>query len=333
MIVSKNININNSLKINSCAKLYTQISTKNDFIELYKYIKNNDLTYLVIGEGTNIVLPETFNGIVIALSFNELSFDNNLKTVRAGASLNWHNFVCECIKNNIHGFENLSLIPGSVGAAPIQNIGAYGQEVSKLIKNVYCFDLNSGEFITLDNKSCRFSYRDSILKNNSFIIYSIDFKSDSNKLLNIEYESIKRYLDTNKIDRKTLNLKSVSEAICNIRNSTLPDPNIIPNAGSFFKNTIINKNEINTSEFPIDDLIIWEIDDDLVKVGSARLIELIRNRIPKSANVDIYSNHSLVLTTNGQASQDDVLSYANEIMKTVKNVFNIKLEIEPITIN
>ena len=333
MIVSKNININNSLKINSCAKLYTQISTKNDFIELYKYIKNNDLTYLVIGEGTNIVLPETFNGIVIALSFNELSFDNDLKTVRAGASLNWHNFVCECIKNNIHGFENLSLIPGSVGAAPIQNIGAYGQEVSKLIKNVYCFDLNSGEFITLDNKSCRFSYRDSILKNNSFIIYSIDFKSDSNKLLNIEYESIKRYLDTNKIDRKTLNLKSVSEAICNIRNSTLPDPNIIPNAGSFFKNTIINKNEINTSEFPIDDLIIWEIDDDLVKVGSARLIELIRNRIPKSANVDIYSNHSLVLTTNGQASQDDVLSYANEIMKTVKNVFNIKLEIEPITIN
>ena len=333
MIVSKNININNSLKINSCAKLYTQISTKNDFIELYKYIKNNDLTYLVIGEGTNIVLPETFNGIVIALSFNELSFDNDLKTVRAGASLNWHNFVCECIKNNIHGFENLSLIPGSVGAAPIQNIGAYGQEVSKLIKNVYCFDLNSGEFITLDNKSCRFSYRDSILKNNSFIIYSVDFKSDSNKLLNIEYESIKRYLDTNKIDRKTLNLKSVSEAICNIRNSTLPDPNIIPNAGSFFKNTIINKNEINTSEFPIDDLIIWEIDDDLVKVGSARLIELIRNRIPKSANVDIYSNHSLVLTTNGEASQDDVLSYANEIMKTVKNVFNIKLEIEPITIN
>ena len=333
MIVSKNININNSLKINSCAKLYTQISTKNDFIELYKYIKNNDLTYLVIGEGTNIVLPETFNGIVIALSFNELSFDNDLKTVRAGASLNWHNFVCECIKNNIHGFENLSLIPGSVGAAPIQNIGAYGQEVSKLIKNVYCFDLNSGEFITLDNKSCRFSYRDSILKNNSFIIYSIDFKSDSNKLLNIEYESIKRYLDTNKIDRKALNLQSVSEAICNIRNSTLPDPNIIPNAGSFFKNTIINKNEINTSEFPIDDLIIWEIDDDLVKVGSARLIELIRNRIPKSANVDIYSNHSLVLTTNGQASQDDVLSYANEIMKTVKNVFNIKLEIEPITIN
>ena len=333
MIVSKNININNSLKINSCAKLYTEISTKDDFIELHKYIKNNDLTYLVIGEGTNIVLPENFNGIVIALSFNELTFDNDLKTVRAGASLNWHNFVCECIKNNIHGFENLSLIPGSVGAAPIQNIGAYGQEVSKLIKNVYCFDLNSGEFITLDNKSCRFSYRDSILKNNSFIIYSVDFKSDSNKLLNIEYESIKRYLDTNKIDRKALNLQSVSEAICNIRNSTLPDPNIIPNAGSFFKNTIINKNEINTSEFTIDDLITWEIDDDLVKVGSARLIELIRNRLPKSANVDIYSNHSLVLTTNGQASQDDVLSYANEIMKTVKNVFNIKLEIEPITIN
>jgi UDP-N-acetylmuramate dehydrogenase len=333
MIVAKNININNSLKINSCAKLYTQISTKDDFIELYKYIKNNDLTYLVIGEGTNIVLPENFNGIVIALSFNELSFDNDLKTVRAGASLNWHNFVCECIKNNIHGFENLSLIPGSVGAAPIQNIGAYGQEVSKLIKNVYCFDLNSGEFITLDNKSCRFSYRDSILKNNSFIIYSIDFKSDTNKLLNIEYESIKRYLDTNKIDRKDLNLQNISEAICNIRNSTLPDPNIIPNAGSFFKNTIINKNDINTSEFTIDDLIIWEIDDDLVKVGSARLIELIRNRIPKSANVDIYSNHSLVLTTNGKASQDDVLSYANEIMKTVKNVFNIKLEIEPITIN
>ncbi|MFL2722208.1 MAG: UDP-N-acetylmuramate dehydrogenase [Gammaproteobacteria bacterium] len=333
MIISENINISNSLKINSCAKLYIQVNTKDDFVELYKYIKNKNLPYLIVGEGTNIVLPEAFNGIVIALDFNELFFDHDLRTVRAGASVNWHNFVCECIKNDIYGFENLSLIPGSVGAAPIQNIGAYGQEVSKLIKNVYCFDLNKGEFITLDNKSCHFSYRNSVLNNNSLVVYSIDFKSDNNKLLNIEYESIKRYLDANRIDRKTLDLQSVSEIICSIRNSILPDPNIIPNAGSFFKNVIIDKNEINTSEFSIEDLIIWDVEDGMVKVGSARLIELIQNRLPKSNNVTIYSNHSLVLTTNAKASQGDVINYANEIMKTVKDVFNIKLEIEPIVIN
>ena len=333
MIISENININNSLKINSCAKLYTQVSRKDDFVELYEYIKNKNLPYLIVGEGTNIVVPEAFNGIVIALDFNELFFDHNFRAVRAGASVNWHNFVCECIKNDIYGFENLSLIPGSVGAAPIQNIGAYGQEVSRLIKSVYCFDLNSGKFITLDNKSCRFSYRNSMLKNNSLVVYSIDFKSDNDESLNIEYDSIKKYLDDNGIDRKTLDLQSVSEIICAIRNSILPDPNIIPNAGSFFKNIIVDKNEINTSEFSIDDLIIWDVEDDLVKVGSARLIQLIKNRLPKSSNVTIYSNHSLVLTTNARASQDDVINYANEIMKTVKDVFNIKLEIEPTVIN
>ena len=333
MIISENININNSLKINSCAKLYTQVSRKDDFVELYEYIKNKNLPYLIVGEGTNIVVPEAFNGIVIALDFNELFFDHDLRAVRAGASVNWHNFVCECIKNDIYGFENLSLIPGSVGAAPIQNIGAYGQEISRLIKSIYCFDLNSGKFVTLDNKSCRFSYRNSMLKNNSLVVYSIDFKSDSDKSLNIEYDSIKKYLDDNMINRKTLDLQSVSEIICAIRNSILPDPNIIPNAGSFFKNIIVDKNEINTSEFSIDDLIIWDVEDNLVKVGSARLIQLIKNRLPKSSNVTIYSNHSLVLTTNARASQDDVINYANEIMKTVKDVFNIKLEIEPIVIN
>jgi UDP-N-acetylmuramate dehydrogenase len=112
MIISENINISNSLKINSCAKLYIQVSKKDDFVELYKYIKNKNLPYLIVGEGTNIVVPEAFNGIVIALDFNELLFDHDLRTVRAGASVNWHNFVCECIKNDIHGFENLSLIPG-----------------------------------------------------------------------------------------------------------------------------------------------------------------------------------------------------------------------------
>ena len=333
MIISKNININNSLKINSTAELYTQISSKDDFGQLYEYIKNNDLPYLIIGEGTNIVLPETFNGIVIALDFRELTFDYESKTITAGASLNWHNFVCDCIKNNIYGFENLSLIPGSVGAAPIQNIGAYGQEVSNLIKNVNCYDLNSGKFVTLDNKSCNFSYRDSVLKNNSLIIYSVDFYSDNDESLNIEYESIKQYLDKHRIDTKTLNLENVSEAICNIRNKNLPNPNVIPNAGSFFKNVIVSKNKINTSEFKFDDLVIWEIKGDIVKVGSARLIELIQNRLSIPANVEIYSKHSLVLITNGSASQIDVIDYANEIIRTVKNVFNINLEIEPVVIN
>ena len=246
-----------------------------------------------------------------------------------GASINWHFLVKEMVSKNIYGFENLSLIPGTVGAAPIQNIGAYGQEVSNLINKVDCFNYETGKFVTLTKEQCNFSYRDSSLKKGNLIIFNIDFKTDSINRLNLDYKSIQTYLDQNKIDSNSLNLDSVSDIVCKIRNSILPNPDEVPNAGSFFKNPIIDKNKINTDHFSLDRLIIWDIDSVYVKVGAARLIQLIKNDLIKDNNIKIYDKHALVLITNAETSQTNILEYANQIKSKVFEVFNIPLEIEP----
>ena len=181
----------------------------------------------------------------------------------------------------------------------------------------------------MNNSSCKFKYRNSIFKNNSLLIISVDFKTDCKKELNIEYNSIINHMDNIGFKKTNLSLETLSNLICDIRNKTLPDPNIIPNAGSFFKNAEVKISEIDDSEFSLDELIIWDIGNNKVKVGSARLIELVKDRIPKSKNVEIYKNHALVLVTNTYATQAEVLDYANEIIKIVKKVFNIELQIEP----
>ena len=237
------------------------------------------------------------------------------------------------IANNIYGYENLSLIPGSVGACPIQNIGAYGQDVSELILKIDCFDYKNNKLISLSNSECGFSYRNSSLRDKPYIIYNIDFDINRSKSLNLKYESIKNYIKNNKLDESKLSLIDASKIIINIRNSILPDPNTIPNAGSFFKNPTINEQKINTNHFPLDDLIIWSHDDDKVKVGAARLIQLIKNDLNNYNNVSIYSKHALILISNGKASQKDILNVANNIKEVVMETFNISLDIEPTVIN
>ena len=333
MKIIQNHKITNSLKIDSISKFYVEINSKNEFLDLYEYMKDKDLDSLVIGEGTNLVPPNFFDGIAIKPNFKNISFCNQKNIVSVGSSVNWHYFVCSCIEKNISGFENLSLIPGSVGAAPIQNIGAYGQEVSNLIEKVHCFDLRTGEFHTLDNKECKFSYRNSFFKKSSLIIYSIDFITNHNDELNLEYESIQKYMTHFKVDPKSLTAARVSEIICEIRKNTLPDPKIIPNAGSFFKNTKMNKQDINDKIFSLDKLIIWDLEDGLVKVGAARLIQLIKDQLPANNNVKLYEKHALILVSNSLASQSEIVEYANSIKKLVYDNFNVSLEIEPIIVN
>tara|TARA_X000000368_G_scaffold373581_1_gene324703 strand:+ start:919 stop:1923 length:1005 start_codon:yes stop_codon:yes gene_type:complete len=329
MKIYENHNINNSIKIKSICKYYLEISDIKDFDKLNNFILKKKLPVVVLGKGTNIIPPEYYEGIVIKPLFKDVCIDNVKNIVSVGASVNWDSLVNEMIKNNIYGFENLSLIPGSVGAAPIQNIGAYGQEVSNLILKVDCYDYSKGKFISFHNEDCNFLYRNSSLKNKNFVIYSIDFISNHKNEININYESIQKYIKINNIDIKNINLLTVSNIICNIRNSILPNPDEIPNAGSFFKNPIIKKNEIGTNYFKLDDLVIWDIDTEYVKVGAARLIQLIKKDLNDVKNIKIYDKHSLVLTTNSKASQEDILKYVNKIQNKVLEVFNIPLEVEP----
>jgi UDP-N-acetylmuramate dehydrogenase len=332
MIITESANIINSLGIESKAKYSIEINNEDDFKELQIFLKNNKLPVLFLGEGTNIIPPDFFNGVVIRSLCKNINFRKDINILTVDSGVNWHELVKFCISNSINGFENLSLIPGSVGAAPIQNIGAYGAEISTLIDSINYFDINTLKLKTIENHECNFEYRNSSLKNNSFFITSINFKTNLANNINYEYKSIKSYIEKNSIDKTSLSISYLSNIVCDIRSSILPDPNQIFNAGSFFKNPIVKKSDISYSFFKSDDLITWEVNKTYVKVGAARLIELVKDKIIPSDNVSIYKNHSLVLVTNGRATQNEVLAFASQIQELISNFFNINLEIEPTVI-
>ena len=327
MIVEKNSSINNSLGISSKCKYLLTLDSENDFDELKDFLSNNNEKIYIVGEGTNLVLPNYYDGIIIRANFDTLIEDKANNILKVGAAYNWNALVNFCISKNINGFENLIDIPGSVGASPIQNIGAYGAEVSSLIKSIDCYCLTEFKKINLTNSECNFVYRNSSLKNSKRLIYNINFITNKVSNISINYQTIRDYIKENNINANTT--RDVANIISKIRSKALPNPNIVNNVGSFFKNPIVNIDSINFTSHSKEELIIWNYDQVRVKVGAARLIELIKNKISTHKNVSLFENHSLVLITNGQATQDDVLNYASEIQDLVYKTFNIKLEIEP----
>jgi UDP-N-acetylmuramate dehydrogenase len=284
----------------------------------------------VLGEATNVVLPNYFDGIIVKTMLNDTNYISRNEVI-TGSSVNWDAFISWTLDNNLHGLENLTLIPGSVGAAPIQNIGAYGIEVCDFIKSVRFFDLTTNSIKEFDNSECKFGYRTSIFQSMHIIILSVTFKFLS-KPVNINYASIQDYLDTNNIDKSSLTPKDLSSIVKKIRTSKLPNPSVIPNVGSFFKNPVVQKSSINTDCFSYDDLIIWSIDQNQVKVGAARLLELIDDLIPKHSQVELYKDHSLVLINKGNASQEDVINFSQYLQNKVFETFNIQLNVEPLII-
>lgn len=327
MKLKENFKIPNSIGIKSIADYGIEIQALSELPELYELIKNRNFDYFILGEGTNLIPPNHFKGLVISLKFNDIEKQNNI--IRVGSSVNWHDLVLYSIDRGYYGFENLSFIPGSVGAAPIQNIGAYGSDVKDLISMVYYFDLENGTFNSFTNDECKFSYRDSIFKGSNKIITHIDFLINLNGELNLNYKSLSQKVDLLINSGETIDLSSTSRLVTDIRKEVLPDHNIEPNAGSFFKNPIVDKSKINQTTHNLDELVIWEIDSKFVKVGAARLIQLIKDQLPVFDNVFLSSKHNLVITTNMKADQSEVLEFAEIIKLKVYETFNIKLEIEP----
>jgi len=330
MLVNKEANLKNSFDIKSIAKYLVTIESESSLKELSVFLENHDEEVLVLGEGTNVVLPDYFDGVVIKTTLNDLTYMSDDEVV-VGSSMNWNSFVRWSLDNNLNGLENLTLIPGSVGAAPIQNIGAYGVEVCDFIKSVRFYDLTNNTIKEFNNSECKFAYRTSIFQSMHIIILSVTLKFVS-KSINIEYISIQNYIDNNKIDESFLTPKILSSIIEEIRRSKLPDPSNMPNVGSFFKNPVVNKSSINTNFFSYDDLIIWSIDEEQVKVGAARLLELIEDLVPVHSEVELYKDHSLVLINKGNASQEDILNFSDILKDKVSEIFNIQLDIEPIII-
>ena len=320
--------IKNSFNLPCYANTLHEIVSNEDF---HKVDFNKSDECLIVGECTNLILPTKLNKIVIKsknTSINKISST----LYRVGSAVNWNDFVLSIIEKNRFGIENLIGIPGSVGAAPVQNIGAYGVQVSDFIKSINVYDLRDKTFKNLSNEQCKFGYRSSIFQTKPFFIIDIDFEFNHIDKLNTDYKGIKSLISEKNKDIKSISSKELGAIISELRDSKLPNPNMIPNVGSFFKNPIINENYITYNNFKREDLIIWDHEKSNVKVGAGRLIELIKSTLNQESIDNLHSNHSLVITNKNNISYDDVIKISSDIQLKVYQEFNIYLEIEPIII-
>lgn len=319
--------ISNALNIQSYADNLIQITSKSEINELLNLINDNQ-SFLVIGEGTNLVLPENISSSVVQPKINFIEQINEYE-IKVGSGVNWTTLVKYCLQHNMFGFENLIDIPGSVGAAPVQNIGAFGVEISKFIKAVDCIDLVNGDQIILSQQQCEFSYRSSIFQKKRYLITAVHFHFPSTHKIICHYESIQALMKQKGMLTEDLSPIILSELVSEIRSLNLPNPTIIPNVGSFFKNPIIKKSNLSLKNFKESDLIIWDVGDEKIKLGAGRMIELIKSRFQYNINVDVYQKHALVIVNKNNAKQQDILKFVDEIKSLIEEEFSITLEVEP----
>lgn len=319
----------NTFNVDEKAKVLVEINRISDLFTFLSKENQKD-KMLVLGGGSNILFTKSYEGIIISLKNKGIKLideDENNILVEISSGESWNDFVVWAVENNFGGVENLSLIPGNVGAAPIQNIGAYGVELKDVFhscKGIMLDTLNEFEFTKSD---CEFNYRSSIFKStlkNKTIITSVKLNLTKSKHnFNIDYKELKEnLLDTE------LTIKNISDQVIQIRKSKLPDPKIFGNCGSFFKNPIINisRYESLLNKFP--DIPFFKIDNNNYKISAAWLIDQSDFKNKKVKNVGVYSNQPLVIINHGNAKGKDILDFAKEIKETVIGNFDIELEEE-----
>lgn len=333
MQIQNNISLKpyNTFGIDVEAKHFVSVSNLNDLKQILSL--KGYTNKLILGGGSNILLTKDFNGLVIHINLKGIELiqqNDNSIIVKANAGENWHEFVMWCIHNNFGGIENLSLIPGNVGTAPIQNIGAYGVELKDIFESCEVLSLKTKTLQSFYKSDCNFGYRNSIFKQEvkgKFIITSVNFKLSKNKhQLNINYGAITSQLQLMQITNPTI--QDVSKAIISIRESKLPNPKEIGNSGSFFKNPVISKKHFNILLKNFGNIPSYPISDDAVKVPAGWLIEKAGFKGKRFNNYGVHKNQALVLVNYGNANGNDILNLSKLIQKTIKHLFGIYIETE-----
>lgn len=323
-----------TMKVGGPARYFITAKSKQELLNAYKFAKQNDLPIEIIGDGSNIIFTDAgFKGLIIKnciLGYN-LSDRGILK---ASAGEKWDDIVKKSVEANFSGIEALSYIPGTVGGAPVNNIGAYGQECKDTLKEVEVLDTLSGKYIILTNKQCEFSYRNSIFKStkrHQYIILSATFalhKTDSSTHYKApNYKSLQQELI--KLNIKLPTIKDVRKAVIKLRKSKLPDPKIIPNTGSFFKNPIVSNKEYNLLLKKYPDMPAFLYTKTTKKLYAGWLLETAGLKEYSYNGVEPFSKQALVLTNIKNGSYKDLEIVFKHIQKTVLDIFGIKLQIEP----
>ncbi|TXK44273.1 UDP-N-acetylmuramate dehydrogenase [Pontibacter qinzhouensis] len=322
----------NTFGIDVKAKFFARFQTVEELQELLKLPEVWQEEKLILGGGSNILFTKDFNGLVLLNSIKGMQVleqDDEFAYVKAGGGEAWHDLVLFALKEQLAGLENLSLIPGTVGAAPLQNIGAYGVELKDVFHELEAIELASGEPYIFDHEACRFGYRDSIFKNEAkgkYVVTFVTFKLRKQHQVNTSYGAIQEVLRDMKVQEPTI--QDVSVAVCAIRMSKLPDPKEIGNAGSFFKNPEIPILKFDLLKETYPAMPAYPVSELTVKVPAGWLIEQCGWKGKVIQNYGVHKNQALVLVNYGGAAGGDIRALAYEIIQSVKEKFGIELHPE-----
>jgi UDP-N-acetylmuramate dehydrogenase len=332
--IKENISLKhlNTFGIEAVAKFYVEINSIEDFLELIKTEEYRNSKRLIIGGGSNILFTKDVDGLVIK---NQLKGIHIVKEsgddveVKVAAGEVWHEFVMWCIDHHLAGMENLSLIPGCVGASPMQNIGAYGVEIKDMFVSLEAYDLNSGEAKVFHKSECHFGYRESVFKHeykDRYIITSVTYRLSRKPHFHTSYGAIGSELE--KMGVKDLSIDAISQAVINIRSSKLPDPKKIGNAGSFFKNPEVNSSTYHDLKAKFPDLVAYPLENGNYKLAAGWLIEQSGLKGYTQGEAGVHDKQALVLINKGHAKGKDIFNLSEHVLQTVFAKFGVKLERE-----
>lgn len=329
MEILKNISLKsyNTFGIDVNAAYFTSVANYRELTEALQWAKENEVQSLILGGGSNVLFTKDFEGLIIKnelRGIERIKEDDTSVYLKASAGVVWHEFVLYCLQNNLAGVENLALIPGCVGASPMQNIGAYGVEVKEVFHELtalHKFDFSLQKF---NNSDCEFGYRESIFKNkykDQFVITDVTYRLNKEPHFNIEYGAIRQELGKNHV--RDLSIQSIANAVMAIRSAKLPDPAKIGNAGSFFKNPSIAKQQFELLKGRFPSIVGYENIDGTIKVAAGWLIEQCGFKGFRSGNAGVHEKQALVLVNYGNARGEEALQISHEIRAAVLDKFGI----------
>lgn len=324
----------NSFGIETIARNFAIFKSETELFDLVAAHHQQILqSHFILGGGSNILFTtDIIDTLVLKNELKGISLireDEDHIYVSVAAGENWHQFVLHCIEHNWAGTENLSLIPGNVGASPIQNIGAYGVEVKDIIESVEAFHIAEKTLHIISAKDCAFDYRDSIFKGkwkNQFIITKVIFRLNKIPDFKISYGAIEAELE--KLGIQNLSIRAISDAVIQIRKSKLPDPSIIGNAGSFFKNPCIDSHKFNQLQLRFPDIVGYPNKNNSIKIAAGWLIEKAGWKGYRSGDAGCHSKQALVLVNYGNATGAEILELSTKMIASIKDKFDIDLERE-----
>ena len=333
----------NTFGIDAKARHFSTFSSVDELTELLRWIsqiqkQGTRVAPLVLGGGSNILFTRQFDGLVLKneiIGIEKIKEDEEHVYVRVGAGENWQKFVSYCIHNNLAGVENLSLIPGNVGASPMQNIGAYGVEIKEVFHELKAFHLFEKTECSFKLGECQFGYRDSVFKGKykgQFVILEVVYRLNKIPKFNTSYGAIREELD--RMGVKQLSIAAISQAVINIRRSKLPDPAVVGNAGSFFKNPVVLKEKFELLKEQHPHIIGFRNDNDTIKLAAAWMIEHCGPELSTSwkgyrrGDAGCHERQALVLVNYGNATGQEIFDLSEEIRESVSKKFGVDLERE-----